>query len=178
MKKIWLVIILMMLCVAEAQAERMFVTEKIDITVRSGPATENKILAMISSGDTIEVIERQQDWSLIKTASGAEGWVLNRFLMAEKPTRLLLEELKVAYDRLKAKADPLLSRNSELTRTNEQLNREVSSLSQQTETLREEIARMEQYHNIKWFIAGAGVLLAGFLIGLSARRRKRKSSLL
>ena len=40
--------------------------------------------------------------------------------------------------------------------------------------LEKELTRLETQRLVRWFLAGAGVLLLGFIIGLSARRQRRK----
>ena len=54
-------------------------------------------------------------------------------------------------------------------------------LAQQTkraETLDKELSGVEKNQYIKWFLAGSGVLLVGFLVGFAAKRGRRRPSLL
>jgi SH3 domain protein len=44
--------------------------------------------------------------------------------------------------------------------------------------LEEQLSKIQLYHYIKWFLAGSGVLLVGFIIGFSAKRQRRRASLL
>jgi SH3 domain protein len=44
--------------------------------------------------------------------------------------------------------------------------------------LEEQLSKIQLYHYIKWFLAGSGVLLVGFIIGFSAKRQRRRPSLL
>ncbi len=44
--------------------------------------------------------------------------------------------------------------------------------------LEDELTRLLRQQNVMWLLAGAGILLVGFIIGYSARRDKRRASLL
>lgn len=57
----------------------------------------------------------------------------------------------------------------------------TSKLEEQTkkaETFEDELNKLIWNKNIKWFLSGAGVLLIGFLIGLSTKRQRRRPPLL
>jgi SH3 domain protein len=56
-----------------------------------------------------------------------------------------------------------------------------SKLAEQTkkaEKFEDELTKLLWNQNIKWFLSGAGVLILGFIIGFSAKRQRRRSSLL
>lgn len=55
----------------------------------------------------------------------------------------------------------------------------VAELESQTETLKKENQRLSKTETLKWFLAGGGVLLVGWIIGMISRKsRKKRSSLL
>jgi len=69
-----------------ACAQRMFVTDEIVITLRSGPSTQNTIKANLRTGDAVDVLEQDTDlgYSRVRVLSDdVEGWVLTRYLMSE-----------------------------------------------------------------------------------------------
>lgn len=55
---------------------------------------------------------------------------------------------------------------------------ELAEKSKKLSTLEEELSKLELYNYIKWFLAGSGVLLVGFIVGFSAKRQRRRPSLL
>ena len=75
-------------------AEDIYVTGITKVTMRTGPGIENKIIDILTSGDKLEMIEYQKDWSQIKTDKGRTGWVLSRFLTRDIPDAFLIEKLK------------------------------------------------------------------------------------
>jgi len=194
----------------------MYVGYNIKITVRTGPGINHKIVAMIRSGERVEVVKPEEEWSLVRITNGKEGWVLSRFLTANEPDELVLDRLKKKHKVLTIQAVSLIEENKVYKKENNKLNSELktneemlneirlsyetlkkesagflelksnyekisSKLSEQTkkaEKLEEELTKLLLHQNIKWFLSGAGVLLLGFLIGFSAKRQRRRPSLL
>jgi SH3 domain protein len=87
-----------------------YVTDSFEITLRTGPSTDNKIIHTPQSGQPMEVLEVQGDWSHVrimkKGGEPIEGWVLNRYLISRLPWELksksLSEENAGLKDRLAA----------------------------------------------------------------------------
>lgn len=198
------------------KAEKMYISDIIKITLRTGPGIDHKIITMVSSGQEVEVLIPNEKWTNVRTIDGKEGWVLNRFLTPKKPSSLLLERLEKKHKKLTDYSESLLKENKKLKDEYKRLNSGLSSsktalkklsesyealkressgfiklktnyqktmsrLSEQTkkaDKFEEELIQLQIGHNIRWFLAGAGVLILGFLIGFSAKRQKRRSSLL
>ena len=208
--------IILMIFSASGLAETMYVTDVLKLTLRSGPSTEHKILSVVESGQQIEMLEPGEDWSLVRTASGKEGYVLTRYLMPDPTFNIRLERLQVKHKALVQQAATLLEENTRLKKEDRQLKSTLDGnekdlkklrvdyeklkagsaeyielkekyktasgqLAEQTkraEALDEELRSIEINQYIKWFLAGSGVLLVGFIVGFSARRGRRRPSLL
>ncbi|MDL1968277.1 MAG: TIGR04211 family SH3 domain-containing protein [Deltaproteobacteria bacterium] len=107
------------------QAEIMYISDIIKITVRTGPGSNHKIVAMIKSGERVEVIKPEKDWSLVRIANGKEGWVLSRFLKSKEPDGLILERLKKKHKVLTNQAVSLIEENKGYKKENNELNSEL-----------------------------------------------------
>jgi SH3 domain protein len=83
------------LVVRVASAESAWVSDRFEITLRSGPSTSNAIQLMLGSGTELEVLERDAEsgYSRVRTGGGTEGWVLTRYLMNEPAAREQLASL-------------------------------------------------------------------------------------
>lgn len=81
-------------------AETVYVAELMSVALRSGRRTENKIISMIKSGEKVEVIQNVDGWAKVRSESGKEGWLLQRYLTTEMPIRPALEDLKTKYQAL------------------------------------------------------------------------------
>ncbi len=197
-------------------ANEMYISDTIDITLRTGPGTSRKIIGMLKSGDKVEVITPQSDWSQVLTADGKQGWVLTRFLTPNVPCSLSLAELNTKYQALISQSSSPMQENEKLRQENKTLKdaleksqtslneiktayetlksgskdflalkasseKSAAALAQQTarvEVLDRELESMKLQQNIRWFLSGAGVLLAGVILGLSTKRQRRRSGLL
>jgi len=195
--------------------ETMYVSDILKLTLRTGPSTENKILAVIASGQTMEIVDFGQEWSQVQLPNGKEGWVLSRYLTRNETNNVKLDRLQAKHKNLTTQAAALLEENNRLQAENKKLTTEfktnkkqtdkarsdyetlkteaaeflnlkskykeaVSQLSEQTakaEKFEEQLNKLEMSTYIKWFLAGSGVLIAGFLIGFSTKRQRRRPAL-
>ena len=213
----WMLVIGMCLLAgaATARAETVYVSDVIKLTVRSGPGNEHKSIALTESGQQLELIKSGEEWSLVRLANGAEGYVLARYLTTVPPGRFQFLQLQEKIKVLTAQAAGLAEESKRLKAENEKLAAAVAGSQAQTESLRGEYetfkheasdfvglkartdaqaAELEQKNKqiaaleaqsddvyrttyLYWFLAGAGVLFAGFLTGYSVKRQRWKSSL-
>jgi SH3 domain protein len=181
-------------------AEDIYVTGVTKITMRTGPGTEHKIVAMLKSGTKLEIVEYQNDWTQVRTDQGKIGWVLSRFLTQRVPDALLVEKLEKDNQELMAKLKAVEEENQTLTVKNAtlvQIEEKYKELKQKSSDFLKLDARFKemtlQYDAQKaqirtlendlnnepklWFLIGPGVFIVGLFFGLS-RRKKRSSSLL
>ncbi len=109
------VLVAMLFCLLGVAAEGhganiAYVTDSFEITLRTGPSTDNKIMSTPQSAQPLEVLEVQGDWSRVRTVKKGgeptEGWVLSRYLIHRLPwelrSRSLSEENSSLKDRLAA----------------------------------------------------------------------------
>jgi len=214
-QSVYLGIFLMFFC-ANGLAETMFVTDVLKLTLRSGPSTEHKILSVVESGQQVELLEPGEDWSLVRIASGKEGFVLTRYLMPDPTHNVRLQQLQTKHKALMQQAATLLEENTRLKSEGKKIKSNLDGndkalkklrvdyeklkagsaeyielkekyktasgqLAEQTkraDALDEELRSIEINQYIKWFLAGSGVLLVGFIVGFSARRQRRRPSLI
>lgn len=77
-----------------AVAETRYVSDSLEITMRSGKSTSHGITRMLRSGTPVEILEtdKKSGYSHVRTRGGKEGWVLTRFLMKGPAARDRLAE--------------------------------------------------------------------------------------
>lgn len=129
-------------------ATEAYVSDSFEITFRTGPGVDRKIIATLRSGERVEILEEGETWSRIRPLREGiteEGWVLTRYLMTREPwetqVKALLREngqlkmrLESIQNELKAVADRKQSLERETTESSEMLEK----LKRDYETLREE----------------------------------------
>ncbi len=88
-------------------AERWYVTDSFQITLRTGPSIENKIITMLRSGQPLELIDTNEDWSKVRVLKNGddetEGWVMTRYLISRQPWEYQANSLRLENDQLKGK---------------------------------------------------------------------------
>jgi SH3 domain protein len=120
-------VLLLMLPMTAAHAERMYVSDKLVITLRTGPSPRNAIQRSLNSGDAVETLEQTPNgqYTRVRTDQGTEGWVLSQYLTAQP----------IAADRLVA-AQRSLSQARDRT---QQLEQRVQSLTAELESTRKSL---------------------------------------
>lgn len=106
-------------------AETRYVSEDFEITMRTGPGTDRKIIALVSSGRAVEVLESGEEWSRIRLGNGKEGWVLSRYLTGQLPTAIKLERLENSYTEVIEKNKALQEKLDSLTSDNRSVGNEL-----------------------------------------------------
>ena len=89
MNKVLLILSLSLVLLGKAFADTRYVSDNLEITMRSGKSTGHGIIRMLRSGTPVDVLEtdKKSGYSHIRTKSGKEGWVLTRFLMNGQAAR-------------------------------------------------------------------------------------------
>ena len=200
------------LLLGTATAETMYVTDVLRLSLRSAPGGGSEAVAVVKSGQILEVIETSEQWSHVRIPEGRQGWVLSRYLIPEKTSALKLEILQKQHTTLKEQAVTWQSENETLKQENqifraelEQTAKRIEDVSRSYENLKKEAAgylKLKENHKktteklskqqseiaalekelsklntrqmIWWFLAGAGVLLLGFIAGFSVKRQRRR----
>jgi SH3 domain protein len=85
-----------------------------------------------------------------------------------------LKKMSTDYDKLKAGSAEYI----ELKEKHKTVSGQLAEQTKRADVLDEELRAIEINQYIKWFLAGSGVLLVGFIVGFSARRQRRRQSLL
>jgi SH3 domain protein len=103
--KVWFFMVLIGLLILPAvgAAETVYVSENFEVTMRTGPGTDRKIISLVESGKALEMVEKGDEWSMVREPNGKEGWVLNRYLTTNQPCAMVLDQVKQDYDGLNDK---------------------------------------------------------------------------
>lgn len=175
----WLLGLIVFSSTALCHAERLYVSGYREVLMRSGPSVEHRILAVLKTGNELEAVSEEGDYSLVVLPDGRQGYVLKSFLTAEAPPSRRIEELTAKVEAQAAELAELRGRNTELLTDNETLATKSSNDTRLLRRLQQESSDLQRDIRLRWFLAGAGVFLAGWLMGwtrLRLRRRARNRS--
>ena len=130
MKQVLSILFLLVILTGNALAETRYVSDRLEITMRSGKSTSHGILRMLRSGTPVDVLEtdKASGYSRIKTRSGKEGWVLTRFLMSGPAARDRLAEAEKRLAELELE-------NRKMHTTMAGLQEEMSSVEKERQNL-------------------------------------------
>ena len=131
MKNIFFLVSCLLVLSGNAVAETRYVSDTLEITMRSGKGTSFGITRMLRSGTPVEVlnVDKKSGYTQVRTNSGKEGWVLSRFLMKGQAAR---ERLATAEKKL-----------AELELENRKLTTAMAALKEEKVALETNLAALE-----------------------------------
>ncbi len=95
-------------------AEDRYVIDKLQITFRTGPGNDRKIISLLNSDQKVEVLEPSGDWVKVRLQNGKEGWVLQRYLTTETPCRTRFSLANQSIDQLENDLDAAKKANQQI----------------------------------------------------------------
>ena len=127
-----------------ALAATHYVSDSLEITMRSGKSTSHGIIRMLRSGTPLNVLETDNDsgYSRVRTRDGKTGWVLSRFLMKGQAARDKLaaaekkladieienNKMAVAMETMKAKVSSIEQDRTSLDGVNRKVSQELAEI--------------------------------------------------
>ena len=129
-------------------AEKVYVTDSLEITLRTGPSNQNKIIMMLRSGKQLELLKSKEGWCLVRVSEPGrktvEGWALARYLIERRPWEVQAGIYKRENERLKEQSAVVEKELREITAKDINLDREFMENSKALETLRAEYDDLKQ----------------------------------
>lgn len=119
------------------KAETQYVIPSSEIPVRRGQGNDYKIVALVSDGTQVEVLERGDSYSLVRLENDKEGWILTRFLSDDPPLTEVVAALTSENEAIKLKeqesAEKLLMQEQQSAQKQEELTQALAEIKQQLE---------------------------------------------
>lgn len=134
------------LLASTAYAEPAWVSDQFEITLRSGPSTNNAIQLMVDSGTRLEVLERDDEsgYTRVMTQGGTEGWVLTRYLMNEASAREQLQALTSQLTNANTRGSSLDSQLDAIKGEYDAAGNQITTLERDKAALEEELAEIKR----------------------------------
>jgi len=126
-------------------ATKAYVTDSFEITLRTGPSNENKIIAVLFSGRPLDVLSTQGEWSQVKILDGdKEGWVMSRYLVTRLPWEVQAKKLQEDSVNLNAKLNRLQKEFADESQQRQGIASELKRKTQELEALSKEYSELEK----------------------------------
>ncbi|MGH1485431.1 MAG: TIGR04211 family SH3 domain-containing protein [Cellvibrionaceae bacterium] len=118
-------------------AKDLYISDKLYVPVRKGQGNQFSILHKgLPSGTRVILIQRDTDWTKVKTPQGITGWIRNQFLDDTPPAAIQLVSANKKIDRLSKQLSNLQAEKQSLENTyqaTEQSLKESNQLAKKTE---------------------------------------------
>ncbi|HSH28571.1 MAG TPA: TIGR04211 family SH3 domain-containing protein [Thiohalobacter sp.] len=129
-----------------ALAETRYVSDQLEIPLRSGTSTQHRIIRMLDSGTPLEVLEVDADagYSRVRAPSGVEGWVLSRLLMDIPSARDRLARAEKKLAELQTAERERLENLNNLKSEKGSLEGKLSALLEENNRLKQELMEIRR----------------------------------
>ncbi|MBC8441638.1 MAG: TIGR04211 family SH3 domain-containing protein [Deltaproteobacteria bacterium] len=180
-----------------------YVSDRLILNLRQEPDNVSAVIKGLKSDTHVFILDENKEFYKIELESKETGWVEKKFIIFELPKTLIIDQLTQENNDLKDKISKLgfletdlkpnegtlpadqdikhdgLIENAEniqkIVQENQMYQKKIMELSKELELLKKNDDPLK-IGMIKWFLAGVGVLLMGWIVGRSVSSRKRKSN--
>lgn len=139
-------------CALYAQ-EFAYVTDSLKLRLYTEASDSSDVILAIESGDSVEVLEKQNAFSRVITNDGSEGWVKSAFLVEDPPEKLLYYAVSEQNKQLQAEIETLKntpqienvsSNDQEYEEQIVQLQTELSNQQQVNQSLQQQLTEVSK----------------------------------
>ena len=150
---------------AIAFAETAYITEKLEIPVRSGESREYRVIRYLQAGAQVDILETYESgYTKIKDERGREGFVLGRYLVDRSPSFVIAGKLEAEVAKQKDTITRLRQDIKALTSQNE-------SAGESVKAFKDQLAKKEAELNEFLATAGDSITLRNRLVALETERQ-------
>jgi SH3 domain protein len=144
--KVWfpMVLIVLLILPAAGIADTVYVSENFEVTMRTGPGTDHKIIDLVQSGKALEMVQKGDEWSQVRESNGKEGWVLNRYLTVDQPCSMVLVRVKQEYDGLSDKYKNLKQNFDQIQAQKTSIDADLSQSQQDRDQLKKAYDKLKK----------------------------------
>ncbi|MBF0421366.1 MAG: TIGR04211 family SH3 domain-containing protein [Magnetococcales bacterium] len=186
---------------ADLSNDTIYVGDSVDISMRSGPEVNYRIIRVLKSGMKLRVLEKNGNgWSRVRDENGKDGWILDRYLTDKVPASLRVADLEQTLETLRLERDTLDKKFNEIKQINQNLSQDqvelerlrglmqntlkvddenknfrnkINQLTTELKKIRDEKRALERQSDTSFFIAGAVVLALGMFAGFILAKKRR-----
>lgn len=140
--------ICLFLSVAAWAEAKHYINDSMTITMRTGPGTDRKIIALLGVGQEVEVLQTENEWTMVRLPNGKEGWVIGRFITDQTPNGIQLSVLQGKFNALQTKSASLFEENKTLNADNKKLSADLKATEEKLKNLNNtyEILKKDSKH--------------------------------
>lgn len=127
-------------------AQTQYISDMLVVTLRSNTGTNHQVLERLASNTPVTILREEGNFSLVRSPSGTEGFILKQYLTPNTPKAAVIEQLQADLSALRAEHDSLLNRLPEAPEADPR----SADLTVQLEEARSSLKQMtEQYESLR-----------------------------
>jgi len=181
----------------------LYVKDKSEALLRTGPSLSNKILVILKPGQEVALVKEEGDYYVVSTPNGTQGYVLKYLLTdqsltaarevappqepeqqtqqrsheLEQQPQQSIQDLETRAQEQEKELIALREERGRLAAAKKQAEDVASQQAELVSQLQTQQRGAQSQDSIRWFLSGAGVLLTGMLLGWLWGSRGRRSTL-
>lgn len=130
---------------AGAIAQTQYVSDDLQINLRTGQGDQYRITKILSSGTRLTVLEQGEgEWVRVRTQGGDEGWVRAQYLQSEPVARDRLAQAQARIAELTNQQRNLGGQTSTLREENQRLSSELQTAQAEVQRLSTELDELKR----------------------------------
>lgn len=129
-------VLALILCSTGAWARTYYVSDELTVLIRGGMSNQHRIIRMVKTGTPLEMLEEHDEYFLVRTRDGVEGYTLKQYLTTDPPKEMVIARLQKEITALKETLAQAESRR-------ESLSNQVTSLTAKEKELQDVTTRYE-----------------------------------
>ena len=168
-------------------AKSLYVSGYREVGVRTTPDSEGAVMVTLKTGDEVTLVNSTGEYYLVSLPGGSRGYVQKIAMTDQEPAEVRLQKLEQKTQQqikeLQAKTEEqerqlaaLRQDRGQLDTARKQAETKASEQAKRAAELETQQDAIVRDFYIQWFLAGAGVLGAGFLLGWIWRGIVQRSS--
>ncbi|MGM0424753.1 MAG: TIGR04211 family SH3 domain-containing protein [Thermodesulfobacteriota bacterium] len=134
-RKVCCLMLLFLFLGTPALAQTLYVSDQFQITLRTGPSQEHRIISMLPTGTKLQVLQTLPEWVQVRTPEGKQGWVLKRYTMQRVPREQEISQLQATLQRLQEQAGSNQVKSASLQKNKMELQANLQKLERQLQDL-------------------------------------------
>lgn len=144
-------------------AETVYINDQLRVGIRPEPNIDSAPLAVVSTGDKLELMDKTSGYVKVRTAEGVEGWVKDIYTTLQVPAILQLEELTRSSGGTTQKIKELKEQVGAMQNANHALSSELEKIKNEKEQMQIQLIDLKngrpQSDWLFWLYGVLGVLL-------------------
>jgi SH3 domain protein len=126
-----------------AMAATIYVSDAIEVALRAGPSNGDKIIRMLQTDDPLDIVQEKENWLLVRTRKGDQGWVPKRYVSLETPKSVQIQKLTKRNEQLESMSGGAVGQIDALQKEKTALRETLAGTQKELQQLKDKYALLE-----------------------------------